>query len=659
VVPVLADCRQQRPVDHELTAASGAVVIGQILSGLGGVGKTQLAAALAQHLWETGGVDLLVWVTASSRAAVVAEYAAAYGRISGVEGLEATRAAERFLAWLAEGHGRRWLIVLDDLADPNDLAGLWPPTADRGRTVVTTRRRDAALLAGRQVIYVDVFTPAQAFDYLRAKLAGSGRGLDGAPGLAADLGFLPLALSQAAAYILDRGPTMTCDCYRRLLADRRRQLADLAPAALPDAYQSTVAATWSLSIERADRQAPAGLARLIIEMAALLDPNGIPVALFGTRAVGACCGTLAGRPVDANDAADALSLLRAFSLVAIDERTDVVTVHNLVQRAVREATAPDVRTDLAVAVADGLRELWPPFERDIGHAQLLRANATALIGNADECLWGGAEGVHPLIAAVGTSLGVTGLVTEAEAYFQDLHATAERRLGPEHVSALSIRHDLATWHGATGDPAGAVSAHRALLPDLVRVLGPDHLITLSARNELAYWQAEDGDPAGAVAAFARTLNDCRRLLGADDPFTLKTRHHLAWWRGVAGEPDAAAVAYSELIGDYERALGPDHPDVLLARNNGAWWQGHAGDPVGAVEAYRMLVRDYMRVLGPDNPDTLIARHNHAVWTDRAGDAIGAAAAFADLLRDCLQVLGREHPHTGLVRRNLLRLAPPD
>jgi hypothetical protein len=48
------------------------------------------------------------------------------------------------------------------VADPADLTGLWPPVVEWGRTVVTTRRRDTALFAGRHVIDVDVFTPDQA-----------------------------------------------------------------------------------------------------------------------------------------------------------------------------------------------------------------------------------------------------------------------------------------------------------------------------------------------------------------------------------------------------------------------------------------------------------------------------------------------------------------
>ncbi len=51
-----------------------------VLTGPGGTGKTQLAVAYAQSLWQSRDIELLVWITASSRAAILAGYAEAYAR---------------------------------------------------------------------------------------------------------------------------------------------------------------------------------------------------------------------------------------------------------------------------------------------------------------------------------------------------------------------------------------------------------------------------------------------------------------------------------------------------------------------------------------------------------------------------------------------------
>jgi hypothetical protein len=83
-----------------------------------------------------------------------------------------------------------------------DLRGLWPPTGAGGRTVVTTRRRDAGLAGpGWQIVDVGLFT---ADSYLTAKLAERLALRHGADRLASCLGHHPMALAQAVAYLVDR-----------------------------------------------------------------------------------------------------------------------------------------------------------------------------------------------------------------------------------------------------------------------------------------------------------------------------------------------------------------------------------------------------------------------------------------------------------------------
>lgn len=156
---------------RRVVAGDGAALMTQaVLTGTGGVGKTQIAADHARTAWDAGELDALVWITANNRDSIVNGLAQAGVELCRADPEDAGQAAAAFLAWLAPAPSStppasasapipasapapapapaprcRWMIVLDDVADPHDMRGLWPPASPCGRTLITTRRRDAAL----------------------------------------------------------------------------------------------------------------------------------------------------------------------------------------------------------------------------------------------------------------------------------------------------------------------------------------------------------------------------------------------------------------------------------------------------------------------------------------------------------------------------------
>ncbi|MFC5056048.1 FxSxx-COOH system tetratricopeptide repeat protein [Saccharothrix xinjiangensis] len=701
VPPQPAEPHQPRDAQSVFEDGSGAG--GVTLLGLGGVGKSQVAARHAWSVWPDASVGLAVWASALTRDGVLTAYAEAARKVlceddPRISSRTPEQAARSLRSWLATT-GRRWLVVLDDVQDPDDLRDLWPPRHPLGRTVVTTRRRDVLFARGRGVVELGVYTEREATRYLARALPGevvAEAGEEQVRALGADLGFLPLALAQAAAFISDR-PLLTVRGYRRRLADRRRTLAEVMPTAeeLPDEHQATVAATWSLSIERADRLPPAGLARPLLELVSLLDPHGTPRALFTSPPVLSHLAATTGREVDGGTVEDALGCLHRLHLIDLDRTrpSRTVTAHALVQRAVRDTLAPDHLHRLAHTAADALLSTWPDIDTTTpGTAQALRSAAEVLHARTTPALWHGQA--HELLLLAGRSLGESGQVAAVIAYFRDLHRQALAHLGPDHPDTLVVRHNLASWRGQAGDVAGAFDDYRALLTDCLRVLGDDHPDTLVTRNNLAHWRGmagdarsavpelealladhlrvlgddhpdtfgtrnnladlrgQAGDVAGAVTGFEVLLVDRLRVLGPDHPHTLVTRNNLAHWRGEAGDTAGAVAELEALLADQRRVMGPDHPETLVTRGNLARRRGEAGDAAGAVRSYRELVSDFVRVVGPDHPDTFIARGNLAHWLGRTGDVGGAVAELEALLADHLRVLGPEHPNTSVTRANL-------
>ena len=74
MIPPEADFYQEREI--RLSREVGV----QVLTGLGGVGKTQLAGVLARRLRDAGVIDILPWISAGSRSAVTAAFARAARR---------------------------------------------------------------------------------------------------------------------------------------------------------------------------------------------------------------------------------------------------------------------------------------------------------------------------------------------------------------------------------------------------------------------------------------------------------------------------------------------------------------------------------------------------------------------------------------------------
>ena len=272
----------------------------------GGTGKTQLAAEFARTLWSAQVVEVLIWVTASTREAVIAGYAQAAGAV-GASGpdADAQTAASRLVAWLARTE-RRWALVLDDLADPADLEGLWP-SGRGGQVVITTRLPGTAFSGGAlgggalgsgalgggvhaaagglRIVPVGGFSRREALSYLRAGLADYTEQRIEALDLGEDLDGLPIALAQAAAVI--NANRLSCQEYRARLSERRDHMS----GQLVDGVSPAVLATWSLAAECADQLAPAGLAWPALALAAVLDPDGIPGAVLTSPAA---CGFIAG-----------------------------------------------------------------------------------------------------------------------------------------------------------------------------------------------------------------------------------------------------------------------------------------------------------------------------------------------------------------------------
>jgi hypothetical protein len=390
-----ASTYQERTASTRLGAALAAEGIA-VLYGMGGVGKTQVAAAYARECWEPGGVDVW-WVDGRSRTEVLA----------------AIRELEQ-----PTTTGRRRLIIFDDLPDPQELKNRLPHHLRLGQIIVTTRRRGDG-------IEVKPFTPDEARRFLTRRLTG--RQSEGAEELAEALGNLPKALAEAAAHIADN-VHLTCTSYLDLLNDPDQSLSQLRPDHLPDGQRDTMANMWSHTIEQANRSTPKRLSGPVLALASLLDHRGVPEQVFVAATKARYLPAASGRSVTVESVKRALSCLHRLNLLTYDpgDPYRAVRVHPVVQRAVYAKLRRQEIRLAALTAAAALSHAWPSIERDHELAEVLRDNVATLRQRAGTHLW------HPLAHEVlfrpGHSLGACGQEAAAEGYFRNLVEIARKHL---------------------------------------------------------------------------------------------------------------------------------------------------------------------------------------------------------------------------------------
>jgi tetratricopeptide (TPR) repeat protein len=612
------------------------------LDAMGGTGKTQLAAAIAGALWERRAVELIVWVTATSRDAVLTSYAQALADVGAASTYaDPPAAASHLLAWLAETT-RPWLAVLDDLTDPAVLERLWPWGAS-GRVVVTTNRPDTALRAhSPRVVPVGPFSRREGLNYLSAKLHAQPDQRTGALDLAIELDFLPIALALAGAMIAETG--LDCRDYRARIADRQQR---------PAAQSSAAAATGALALELADQLPPAGLARPMLALASMLDPNGIPGAVLTSQA--ACAflsGFGGGMPVNGAQARSAVYGLARLGLVAVDATSAArtVRVHELVQTAARQGLSTAECDQAARVAADAILQAWPRQGVPPAFDQALRDCTARLRQIAGVLLW--TPECHPVLLRAGRSLDDAGLAGPAIAYWQAMIDIGRPTLGASHTHTIFACDRLAAACDAARRPQDAIPMYERVLAERERGLGAAHPDTLATRSSLARAYGAAGRAGDAIRLAERALAECERTQGPGHPDTLATRAELGQAYLSAGLRNEAVTVFERALRGREEALGPQHPDTLTARADVARAYRAAGRLGDALPLYEGALADREHVLGPHHPDTLTARGSLASAYRAAGRTRDAIGAYKRTLADRERVQGHGHPDTITARGNL-------
>ncbi|MFE3206505.1 tetratricopeptide repeat protein [Embleya sp. NPDC059237] len=615
-------------------ARAGEVVV-HAVHGLGGVGKSALAAHWAAHR----GEQVRWWITAEDPTKVDAGLSAlARALHPGLVGLPAELQTQRAFAWLA-GHDD-WLLVLDNVEDPAHIDPLLDRVAGRGRVLITTRRA-TGWHRHATTIRLGVLESADALDLFTRILTHQGpREVDGAAAVCAELGHLALAVEQAAAYCAETGTAPRA--YLDML-DRWPAAMFAATTANGDS-QRTVARIWRLTL---NRLVDIPLTGELLRILAWYAPDHIPRDLLAP---------LAAPP----ELAAAIGRLVAYSMIT-DNQDGTLTVHRLVQTHSRTPDPDDPHRrpdDIAHARDHAAELLAAAFPTDVDHPSTW-PTCRALLPHTD-ALTRRHTPDH--------DTDYTAYVLDRAAYYRlgqgapapAIHAlrraltTSERVSGADHPRTLLSRNNLADAYALTGDLRQAIPLHEKNIADTERVLGADHPNTLTCRNNLALSYQLDGDPERAIPLHEKNVADAEEVLGAHHPDTVMYRNNLAGAYRSAGNPGRAIKLYKKNVADAEEVLGAHHPNTLTFRHNLAFAYQVAGNLRRAIPLHEHTLAERERVLTSDHPDTLMSRYNLASAHESAGDLGQAIPLYERALADSERALSPGHPLIATVRVSLER-----
>ena len=589
------------------------------LEGLGGVGKTQLAAEYFHRFGPRHYQGGCFWLSAAD--SLEEQF---HGVLKAIKpdapGLEVFRAnfkeslSEALRSQLAEAFAKveadkPVLYVVDNVPELEQASPKgpehWCPAPGQVALLLTSRMR-LGLDPTVQGIQIHPLSPDAAADLLGHDLHQLNVAKDEWKKIAAWVGYLPLALAllnaalKAGALGVDRllklvrgGGEITAELDRQMEA-LRGQVPEGALRGVTEAFRASYD---SLS------EAGSRLARLI----ALLAPEAVP-------------DTLVEALIDKAgiNGPKARAELRLRSFVTAVESADVAMygqMHRVLADFIRSRDA-DWEAE-TISVCQALLDVMPE-DPERQRPKWAEANA---------CL--------PHAARVVQRMANEVAVDKAKASLETAAASAARVAGRAHL----LLH-------AQGRYREAVQFGKDCLELTARILGEEHPDTLATMHNLALVLRGQGEHAQARALYEKVLEAWRRILGEEHPDTLATMHNLALVLRDQGELAQARALCEKVLEARRHILGEEHPDTLATTRNLAGVLRDQGELAQARALWEKVLEAQRRILGEEHPDTLATMHNLAVVLRDQGDIGAARQLLNEACQLARRVLGNADPRAG-------------
>ena len=453
------------------------------LFGMGGVGKTQIAIEyLVQFETEYEGV---YWITAETKAQLLSGFVsiAKETRCTDTTSQTQIEVAEAVLRWFDKS--KDWLLVVDNLDEINIAYGYLPRLKSGGGHVLITTRNPNSPDIPAEGLRIDIHEPDEAKEMLlqRSQLGheiGTGSAVeDEARLIVRTLGFLALAVEQAAAYVRVE---LAKDIFkfRSTYAVQRQKLHGRESSG-NTYYKSTVATTWILSMKAIQNQNPAAVR--LLKVFAFMNPDGITLQFLGA-AQNALSSILESNDLMTFNShlTEALADLEQFSLI-FRPASDLIRIHRLVQSVIKDQMTIDELENHRYLVCTVGLYAFPEFEHAIRiTCRNCESEIIAIIFEITEMK---SENAAILMDRVGRYFQQDGKASEAAPLLSNAHAVFEIVKGKEAADTLRTMGNLAVSYRLLGRVKAAAEMEEKVVETRSKILGEEHPDTLRTMQNLA------------------------------------------------------------------------------------------------------------------------------------------------------------------------------
>lgn len=588
--------------------AGGAAAIGQLetaaATGLGGIGKTQLASEFVHRYGQffDGGV---FWLSFAEAKSIPAEIAACGG--AGAMELRSDFGSRPLneqvrLVQAAWQRPLPRLLVFDNCEDP-ELLARWRPPSGGCRVLVTSRRCDWEIALGVQTLALGVLSRPESLALLVQHChEANGAILDA---IAEELGDLPLALHLAGSYLHRYRRVVTPAAYLAQLQDPKllHHPSLRSGGISPTGHVQHVGRTFALSYDRLDpKDKTDALALSLLVRMAHFAP-GEPIwyeLLVKTLGLGP------DQPASAIKADQAFARLIELGLIET-EQDKILRMHRLVAAFVRDVAQEEVEATQKEVEAVVFEETAQVNQA--GFPLPLLAWQSHLRAVVDVAQTREDEGAARLCTELGQHLWQIGDYDGAQPYYEKALQIREELLGKEHLDTAQSLNNLGYLLYSQGKLAEARPLIEEALSIRERLLGEEHIDITDSLNYLGQWYYTHGDFTTAKAVFERAVLISTKEVGEIHPRTAEYVNNLGMIMKELGDLAGALSYLKRALAINEKIIGPEHVDTAMNLNNIALLLHENEQLAEAQTYYERALAVYRHVLGDEHPDTALALSN--------------------------------------------------